>query len=259
MADYSDIEQLDAMRGWWAENGNFVLGGIAAGLLILFGWNRWQTGVANAEIAASTLYEEVMSAAGSGQLEQAIEPATELFDEYGASSYAALARLAMARMYMDNSRDQDAAESLRPLVESTSAGEVAMVARLRLAKILLYQGNAEQATDLLKGHQDNAFSAQYNELLGDAYVKMGSFAEAEAAYVAAMNDNPASPTVDINLIQLKINDLPVPDEIAAAVDAAGLSPDEEPAAEDEEDEEEMLPMPPEDDAPDAAESGSEDE
>lgn len=229
MADLSDEEQLDAMRSWWAENGNYVMGGIAAGLLIIFGWNRWQSGIAETEIAASTLFEDVLYAAGLGQLERAVDPATTLFDEYGSTPYAAQARLAMARMYMDNSQDQDAAEVLRPLLELDAENELAMVARLRLAKILLYQGKAEEAVGILKDNTDNAYAARFNELMGDAYVSTGAIADAEAAYIAAMNDNPAAPTVDLSLIQLKINDLPAVDEIAAAVDAAGILPE---AAED---------------------------
>ncbi|MGI9204147.1 MAG: YfgM family protein [Woeseiaceae bacterium] len=222
MEDLSDKEQLDAMRAWWAENGNFVLGGIAAGLIIIFGWNRWQGGIADAEITASSLFEDVMYAADLGRIEDAVGPASELYENYGSSPYAAQTRLAMARLYMDKSRDQDAANELQALVDSTPDTEVALIARLRLAKIFLYQGRAEEALNVLRDHADTAFAARYSEVMGDAYAAMGSYAEAEAAYIAALNDNQLTPTVDLSIIQLKINDLPMPSEIAAAAEAAGL-------------------------------------
>lgn len=222
MEDLSDKEQLDAMRSWWAENGNFVLGGIAAGLILIFGWNRWQGGIADAEIAASTLYEDVMYAADLGRIEDAVGPANELFETYESSPYTAQTRLAMARLYMDKSRDQDAADVLRGLIESSPDDELALIGRLRLAKILLYQGKAEEALSVLRDRADTAFAARYSEVMGDAYAAMGSYSEAEAAYIAALNDSQLTPTVDLSIIQLKINDLPVPSEIAAAAEAAGL-------------------------------------
>lgn len=216
------------MRSWWAENGNFVLGGIAAGVIIIFGWNRWQSGIEETEIAASTLYEDVMYAANLGRMEDAVESANELFELYESSPYAGHARLAMARLYMDKSRDQDAANMLQALVDSTPDKELALVGRLRLAKVLLYQGKAEEALNAVQNHADTAFTARYNEVMGDAYAAMGSYSEAEAAYIAALNDSQLTPTVDQNLIQLKMNDLPIVGEIAAAVEAAGLGSDAAP-------------------------------
>lgn len=236
MEDLSEKEQLDAMRAWWAENGSYVVGGIVVGMIVIFGWNRWQAGIADAEIAASALYEDVMSAAGRGNLDAAAEPAAALFSKYASTPYAAHARLAMASLYMDRSRDQDAADALRALIESDPEKELAMVGRLRLAKVLLYQGKAEEVIELVGDRVDTAFAARFSEVLGDAYVSMGSYAQAEAAYIGALNDNPAAPTVDINLIQLKINDLPAASEVATTgeEDAAGSEPDpdSEPAAED---------------------------
>ena len=215
MEDLTEKEQLEALRTWWSENGSYIIGGVIVGVLIIFGWNRWQTGIADAEIAASTLFENVMESSGRGNLDAAAGPAGELFSDYSDSAYAAQARLAMARMYMDSGRDQDAADVLRPLAESSSAGELSLVGRLRLAKILLYQDKAQEVVELVSGNMDTAFASRFNEVLGDAYVALGSYVEAEAAYIAALNDNPSVPTVDVAFIQLKINDLPVAEEVAA--------------------------------------------
>jgi len=225
--DLEEKEQLDAMRDWWKENGNYVIGGVLAGVIMIFGWNRWQTGIADAEVAASTLYEDILYAADLGLLDNAIAPAEELLENYGSSPYAAQARLAMARMYMDSSRDQDAADMLQGLVDSSPEKEVALLGRLRLAKILLYQGKAEEALELVSDRPESGFAARYSELMGDAYVSMGEFDKAEAAYIAALNDNPAAPTIDSNFVQLKINDLPIASEIASAAAAAGIAPESE--------------------------------
>ena len=216
MEDLSEKEQLDAIRAWWAENGSYVLGGVFVGIIAIFGWNQWRSGIADAEVAASTIFEEVMGAAGDGNLDAASAAAEELFRDYESTAYAAQARLALARAYMDNGRDQDAADVLSALVEAHPDSEIALVGRLRLAKILLYQDKAQEVVDLLKDQPETAFTARFNEMLGDAYFALGAYAEAEAAYVAALNDDPAVRTVDTNLIQLKINDLPPLDEAPAS-------------------------------------------
>jgi predicted negative regulator of RcsB-dependent stress response len=230
--DLSEKEQLDAMRTWWSENGNYVIGGIVVGIIIIFGMNHWRSTIANAEVEASSLYEDVMYAAGRGNLEDASAAAADLYSEYGTSPYAGQARLAMARIYMDNARDQDAADQLTALIESDPDSELAMVGRLRLAKILLYQGKAEEVVGLVRDQVDNAFSARLNEVLGDAYVSLAQFSEAEAAYMAALSDNPQAPTVDASLIQLKINDLPVVADVGSEADT--VEPAEEDAADESE-------------------------
>ena len=242
MEDLSEKEQLDAVRAWWAENGSYVMGGIAVGIIVIFGWNRWQTGIADTEIAASTLFEEVMEAAALNLSDNAEGPAEALFTDYPTSPYAAQARLAMARLYMDSGRDQDAADVLLPLTEMPVSSELALVGRYRLARILLYQENAQDVVDLIEGLPETAFSARFSEALGDAYVMLGEYSQAEAAYLAAMNDDPLAPTVEVTLIQLKINDLPAPDQVAAAaaVDAL-IEAAEESAAEGSEGETEAAP------------------
>jgi predicted negative regulator of RcsB-dependent stress response len=216
--ELSEKEQLDAMRSWWQENGRYVIGGVMLGVAMLVGWNQWRGGIAETEIAASALYEDVMSATGVGNLDAASVAATELFADYAATIYAAQARLAMARLYMDKGRDQDAADVLRVLVESGGDNEIQLIGRLRLAKVLLYQDKAEEVVDLLQGQGEHAFAARYSEVLGDAYTALGSYAEAEVAYTAALVDDPAVRTVDNALIQLKLNDLPAPTEVAVGTE-----------------------------------------
>lgn len=224
------------MRAWWSENGKFVIGGILVGVITIFGINQWRTTTADAEIAASTLYEDVMFGAGSGDIDVAVEAATKLFADHNDTPYAAQSRLALARLYMDNARDQDAADVLTTLVDTNAGKEIGLVARLRLGKILLYQGKAEEVVGLLGSQPDGAFSARFSELLGDAYVELEKYAEAEVAYMAALADTEQSQTLDTALIQLKINDLPEADGGAAAeelieVGAAEEAPENAPADE----------------------------
>jgi predicted negative regulator of RcsB-dependent stress response len=218
----SEKEQIEAMRDWWRENGRFVIGGIVLGVGILVGWNQWKEYRLTAGLEASARYETLANQVSGGMVDAAEGTANDLYDNYASTSYAPLARLAMARLYMDRGRDQDAADTLEALLATRGGSETQMVGRLRLAKIYLYQDKPREVVDLLSGFEDSAFSARYDELLGDAYSALEQSTDAAAAYARAMADDPRAPTVNRSLIQMKIVDLP--DDEPALDEAASEEP-----------------------------------
>ena len=231
----SEKEQIEVIRDWWKENGTFVIAGIVLGVGGIFGFNQWRSGQAELQLEASVLFEELAEEVAENRVEPAETLATEIYTDYAGTIYADQARLAMARLYMDQGRDQDAADALRGMLETDANPEMQLVARLRLAKILLYQGRPEEVLALLEGHTDSGFAARYNEALGDAHFELGEYAEAETAYLAAVNDPSAQRTVDSALLQMKINDLPemLPEGESATPDAApAVEAGDEGAAED---------------------------
>ena len=230
MNDLSEKEQLDEMRAWWAENGRFVITGLVLGIALIVGWNQWRSSVTTSRIEASALFEQVMDAVQDGDTDAANGAANALFANYGQTVYPAQARLAMARLYMDKGRDQDAADVLRELIGPDGTGEIELVGRLRLARILLYQGKPDEVVDLLRDVDAGGFTARYSEALGDAYALQEDFAEAQAAYVAALGENAAQRTIDSNLVQLKLNDLPELAELAPESAGSEAASDAAPSA-----------------------------
>ena len=228
MNDLSEKEQLQEMRAWWSENGRYVITGVVLGVAIIFGWNQWRSSIQTSRIEASNLFEEVMFAVGDGDTDMAEAAAGNIYDNYEQTVYPDQTRLAMARLYMDKGRDQDAADVLHELIVVGDENEIQLVGRLRLAKVLLYQNKPDEVVELLKDRGESGFSARYSEVLGDAYAAQGNFAEAQTAYLAALTENQTMRTVDNTLVQLKLNDLPDLDEMAgtaAAIEAA-LAEDE---------------------------------
>lgn len=219
MNDLSEKEQLDEMRAWWSENGRFVITGVVLGVAIIFGWNQWRSSIENAQIEASNLFEEVMGAVATGDTDTAEVAANNLFDNYERTVYPAQTRLALARLYMDKGRDQDAVEVLRQLIAEGDESEINMVGRLRLAKVLLYQNKPDEVVELMEGRATGGFAARYSEVLGDAYAAKGDYAAAQTAYLAALTEDQSLQTIDNSLIQLKINDLPDLNEVAATAEA----------------------------------------
>ena len=205
----SEKEQIERMRSWWSEYGAYVVGGVVLGAAILFGFNYYQSSQVEAEVAASMLYDELTEQVVGGDLEAAEATARELSEKHAGSSYAAQSHLAMARLYMDKNRDLDAAASLRGLLDMDGYEPFKAIARLRLARVLLYQDQPEEVLSLLEGHGTGAFAARYAEVRGDALVALGRFNEARSAYEAALMEQ--LPVVDQALVQLKLLDLPEDD------------------------------------------------
>ncbi len=256
MNDQSEKEQLEEIRAWWSENGRFVITGVVLGVAIIVGWNQWRSSIETAQIEASNLFEEVMVAVGDGDSEAAEFAAENLFVNYDQTVYPEQARLALARLYMDKGRDQDAVDVLRELIVAGDESEIQLVGRLRLAKVKLYQNKPDEVVELLKDRGESAFAARYSEVLGDAYTAQGNFAEAQTAYLAALTENPALQTIDNNLIQLKLNDLPDLDELAATSAAIEAAIDEGEVASEPEDVPEAMEEPTEPEAQDDTEPDS---
>ncbi len=225
----SEQEQMDQIRSWWAEYGAYVIGGIVIGGGLLFGINNYQANKLQAEIDASASYEALLEYAYAGNLDAAETTADTIASSYAGTTYVAQSRLSMARLYMDKNRDQDAADSLRAVVDSEAGSEFRHVARLRLARILVYQDKAQEVVDLLESEGDAAFAAAYAEVLGDAYHALGRDAEAMTAYQQVLTDPLSEGTVDQQLVQWKALDLPEAEpEITTADPAPEVS---EPASE----------------------------
>ena len=220
----SEKEQIEQIRAWWSEYGGYVIGGLGLGIMLLAGWNYWQNSKLEAELAGSAMYETLTNHVVEGKLEEAETVAADITSTYADTPYAGQARLAMARLYMDQNRDQDAVDTLRALIDSNVGDELKGVARARLARILLYQGNAQDVVDLLEGQPSEAFAAIYNDLLGDAYHALGRSADAQTAYQAVMLDPLSQATVDQQLVQWKSLDLPD----ASAATPPDAEPDEDP-------------------------------
>jgi predicted negative regulator of RcsB-dependent stress response len=222
----SEKEQIEQMRNWWSVYGGYVILGIAAGALLLFGINYYQSSKLNGQLEASALYQELTNHVVDGDLDDAEIVAGRLHAEYADTPYAAQSKLAIARLYMDKNRDEDAADALRELLAGDSGDELKSVARLRLAKILLYQDKAQEVVDLLEGEDNPAYAAAYGEALGDAYTALDRVADARAAYQQVLMDPMSQGTVDQRLVQWKSLDLPV-----VTAEESTTEPTAEPTAE----------------------------
>mgnify|MGYP003319857716 FL=1 len=204
----SEKEQIQYIREWWQENRSYILTALIIVIGGITGNNTWKSSVIEKQLSASSLYESLAVEISENNLEAGEMIADQISEDYSDTVYYEKAKLAMAYFYMSQSRDEDAANSLRNILSKSSDSELSLIAEMRLAKIMLYQKKYQEVIDMLKGNIGHAFETKYSELLGDAYFGLEEFDKAEFAYMAALKNSVQAQIVDASLIQMKINDLP---------------------------------------------------
>ena len=147
--DYlSDREQEEALRNWWRENWNWILGGVVLGLALLAGWQYWKIHTTNRGEEAAELFAEYQAAGTDA--EKAKAPLDRLTSDFASSPYTQQARLAQAQKHVVASQLDEAATQLRAVIDASKDEELAHIARLRLARVLIQQGKHDEALNLLK-------------------------------------------------------------------------------------------------------------
>ena len=145
MTTYDPVEQEEALRAWWQRHGKNVLTGIALALAVIVGVQWWLDQQRIKRENAAILYTQMMDRLDKDAA-QAQSLAGKLMEEYADTPYAAFAALAVARLEAEGGKLDAAAQRLRWALERAgflSGGED--LVRLRLARVQLAQGQAEQA------------------------------------------------------------------------------------------------------------------
>jgi predicted negative regulator of RcsB-dependent stress response len=209
VSDYlSEKEQWEQIREWVRLNGVWVVAGVVVGAALLVGWRWWQAYRDSRALAASAKYTQIVQALERGDRSEALIHLGELERSYPSSAYADQARLLGARVYVDSGELEQAAGELRSVSEHSPDHDLALIARLRLARVQIAQGKPDAALATLNAAEPGAFAAGYREARGDAYYAKGDKAAALTEYRAAAAGAAGGGEASADsLLDLKIADL----------------------------------------------------
>jgi predicted negative regulator of RcsB-dependent stress response len=183
----------------------------------LFGGAMRQAGM----VAAGALYAAVKEAVEGDDTAAAEVRFGELKAEYPDHVYTHQAALLMARAEVVSAPDA-AAEKLREAMEQSDDPELAMIARLRLARLLAYREQYDEALKLLDVEVPGQFAGRISEIEGDIYTARGEIDAARTAYLEAMVASGAE-LLDRSFLQMKLADLPAASPVFAPEAAPGGS------------------------------------
>jgi predicted negative regulator of RcsB-dependent stress response len=203
---YSEKEQWEALKRWFRENGLWIVAGIGVGAAAIGGWNWWNAHIDKVNAEASGKYEQMLTDFERGDRSGALVVLGELERDYSSTPYVDQAKLAAARVYVESNDLDKAAAELQAVSQHSKDKPLALVARLRLARVQIAQQKSDDALATLNGVQPGAFGPRFHEVRGDADLAKGDKAGALAEYRAARAMDMGGGR-DATLLDLKISDL----------------------------------------------------
>lgn len=207
----SESEQADQLRHWFRENWIWLVAGVAMTVGGFYGWRWWEARETGRSVAAEARFTAMVNALAGNQRDEGIRIAGEITGEYADTPYADQATLVLARLDVESGDLAKAGERLAQVMKSSKDPELRLVARLRLARVQLAQGQHDAALATLAGAREASVETRVAELRGDVLLAKGDRVGALAAYRQAQAAaGAAAELVDAQLLGLKI------DELAAA-------------------------------------------
>ena len=201
----TDDEQVERIKKWWADNGSSVIFGLVIGIGGLVGWRYWVDYRNNVNAEASMHFDSMVQAVQQRNSKTAIDEAMNIIDDYNSTAYAELARLTLARVYVDEKQFDKAAQQLQAVIDSKPEQPMEMLARERLAAVQLQMGKLDDALATLNVDYPKQFAAAFEERKGDVLAAKGDIAAAKAAYQSAKLAQPAP--ANPQFLQQKMDDL----------------------------------------------------
>ena len=201
----TDEEQVEKLKAWLKENGLSIVFGVVIGVGGLSGFRYWQHLQEVTAEQASHVYNEMIEALTSSDQGDVQEHAQQLIAEYSDTEYAQIARLAMARVHVENGALDQAEDYLQQVVGSSAQQPLAYVARTRLAAVQMQSGQLDAALGTLTIEFPGEFAARVAELRGDILAQQGKTSEAIEAYRVAQQANPGPANPEF--LRQKLSDL----------------------------------------------------
>ncbi len=190
-------EQSERVRNWLKNNGAGMIGGIALGLAVIFGWQWWQKHQVQQAEQANLDYQSTVDSLVKADLKTAQAEVAKL-QGGDASIYANLASLRLAKAQVDAGQAEAAIATLRALKPEPS---LKSLVDLRLARLLIDAGKGDEALKVLGDASDSSSL----EVRGDALIASGKRAEASDTYLKALTGmDVAAP--QRRLVELKLTD-----------------------------------------------------
>lgn len=184
---YDAHEQGEIVKKWLSENGSAIVMGLVIAFGGLFGFKQWQGWQENSRQAAAVEFEVMTDLLSTGQLDAAVANFQNLQDEYAKSPYTSMAALQFARARIAANQPDLAVGLYEFVMENGYPKAMKVVARERLARVLLDQGQPDAAMALIDGATDiTGFESRFAEVRGDIHLDQGRVEDAVSAYQEAL-------------------------------------------------------------------------
>lgn len=204
----TDQQQLDQFHQWWKNNGTSTIIIFVLALSLSFGWRFWLQHRETVLTQASANYEQLLNNGVNNNNTAAIQVANILMQDYPHTPYAPLAALMLARQFVNQGDYHDAENQLIWVMHNGHNKSIRQIARLRAARVLLTQNQAQQALLMLNKVDDKSYLPVVYEISGDCYVALGQLDQARLSYQQAIKILPGYDVAQ-PILRMKLDNLSV--------------------------------------------------
>lgn len=199
----TEEQQVEAIKSYWAQNGNTIIAGIVLGFAGFIGFNLYQDNQLEKELTISDEYQALIEKSSKDSAVFNAE-AEQFIADKGDNSYVALTALALAKEAAATSDWDKVQQYLNTAITKSPTQGIAAIASLRLARVQVQLEQYSEALATLNTTFPESFTAAIEEIRGDAYLQQGKKDLARNAYQAAIAADGL--TTNPNL-QIKLDDL----------------------------------------------------
>jgi predicted negative regulator of RcsB-dependent stress response len=184
--DLQEQDQLDAFKAFWSRYGNLILAVLTVVLLAVAGWRGWGWWQQKQTSEAAVVYEQLRDAVERKDVNKVKQASGQLFESYPGTVYGSMGALVAARAYHDAGDLKAAKAPLQWAVDKAKDPEYRLLARLRLAGILLDEKAYDEGLKLLAAEDAGRHAGTFADRRGDLLLAQGKRDEARAAYKDAL-------------------------------------------------------------------------
>lgn len=186
--EYDDYEQEQMVKEWLNNNWLTIIAGIAIGIGGLWGYGKYQDSQVVKSTEAAVEYMQLadsLEVSEPGELDNLIN---DYETNFGANVYLVEARVKAAKKLIEAEDVSGAKAQYEALIAAKPDKPIAEMARLRLARLLVSEGDLAAAKTELGLVQSQAYQTIVEEVLGDIYAAEGNTDKARDAYQLALNE-----------------------------------------------------------------------
>lgn len=199
----TEEQQVEAIKGYWQENGNTIIAGIVLAFAGFIGFNFYKDNKLTNELAVSDSYQTLIESSVNDKANFP-EQAAIFINKNANTSYASLTGLALAKEAAAAKDWETAQTQLNAAIDSAPTDAIKGIASLRLARVQIQLAQYTEALATLAKPLPESFAANIEEIKGDTYLLQNKKELARNAYQAAITANGLANSPGL---QMKLDDL----------------------------------------------------
>lgn len=188
MANHLDLEeqeQLDQLKHFWNQYGNYITWALIVVLGAVAAWNGYQWWQRSQASQAAAMYDEVERVVRTGDVAKAERAFTDMKERFAATAYAQQAGLLIGKMAYEAGKVDSAKSALTWVAEKSGDAGYQAIAKLRLSSLLMESKSMDEAMAMVGGEFPAEFAPLVADRKGDILSAQGKRSDAIAQYQKA--------------------------------------------------------------------------